>query len=159
MTASAALAKLGDDYWEDVLRESPTYATYLGDFRYNDRLSDLSDAGRARWTSIARKHLDALGRIDRAALPEVEKVSFDILKLQLENATSELSVGLDAAQEPEAIAFDRLSARVPEIEAKWIAEVPVLALAGAADVHVIRLSPQVHHRGLQGSSDCERSTQ
>jgi uncharacterized protein (DUF885 family) len=89
MTASAALAKIGEDYWEDVLREAPTYATYLGDFRYNDRLSDLSDAGRARWTSIAEGHLSRLKGIDRAALPEVERVSFDILKLQLENGLEE----------------------------------------------------------------------
>lgn len=89
MTASAALAQLGDEYWEDVLREIPTYATYLGDTRYNDRLADISETGRARWTSIAKKHLAALAAIDRGALPEVERVSFDILKLRLENDLEE----------------------------------------------------------------------
>lgn len=89
MTATAALARLGDDYWEAVLREAPTYATYLGDFRYNDRLSDLSDAGRARWTSLAEGFLARLDGIARAELPEGERVSYDILRLQLENGLEE----------------------------------------------------------------------
>ena len=91
MAASAALAQLAESYWEDLLREVPTYATFVGDTRYNDRLSDLSDAGRARWKSIVETHLAALAVIDRAALPEVDKVSHDILKLRLENDLEEQS--------------------------------------------------------------------
>ena len=48
MTAARDLRTICDDSWEAVLRENPTYATYLGDFRYNDRLADISAAGRAR---------------------------------------------------------------------------------------------------------------
>ncbi len=83
------LERIGEAYWEDVLREAPTYATYLGDARYHDRLADLSDAGRARWTSIAEQHLASLAAVDRAALSESDQVSFDILKLQLENSLEE----------------------------------------------------------------------
>jgi uncharacterized protein (DUF885 family) len=89
MTASAELAKLGDDYWESVLRHAPTFATYLGDFRYNDRLADLSEAGRAARRKDAEGFLARLARIDRAALPESDRVTADILQLQLEQALEE----------------------------------------------------------------------
>ena len=48
MAAAEDLGRLGDEYWEFTLRENPVTATYLGDFRHNDRLADLSDGGRAR---------------------------------------------------------------------------------------------------------------
>ncbi len=86
MTASAELAKLGDDYWESVLRHAPTFATYLGDFRYNDRLADLSEAGRAERRKDAEGFLARLSKIDRAALGESDRVTADILKLQLEQS-------------------------------------------------------------------------
>jgi prolyl oligopeptidase len=89
MTASEELARLGDDYWEWTLRETPTYATYLGDFRYNDRLSDISESGRDRRRSDARAFLARLGRIDQAGLPEVDRVTADILRLQLEQGMEE----------------------------------------------------------------------
>lgn len=89
MTASAELAKLGDDYWESMLLHAPTFATYLGDFRYNDRLADLSEAGRAARRKDAEGFLARLSRIDRASLSETERVTADILKLQLEQSLEE----------------------------------------------------------------------
>jgi len=89
MNASADLRTLCDDCWETALRENPTWATYLGDFRYNDRLPDLSDAGRARRLASAKGFLERLGKIDLAALPEGERVTADILRLQLEQSVEE----------------------------------------------------------------------
>ena len=89
MTASQELARLGDDYWENVLRHAPTYATYLGDFRYNDRLSDLSEAGRAARRKDGEVFLVRLSKIDAAALPEADRVTADILRLQLEQSLEE----------------------------------------------------------------------
>ncbi len=42
----AALRKLFHDYWEHRLRTSPERATYLGDHRYDDRLSRYDEASR-----------------------------------------------------------------------------------------------------------------
>ncbi len=44
---SEQLGKLFDEYWESALRHSPTWATELGDHRYNDQLEDLSEAAYA----------------------------------------------------------------------------------------------------------------
>jgi uncharacterized protein (DUF885 family) len=46
--ASPELHQLFGEYWEFVLRESPTYATYLGDHRYDDKLDDYSKEGYNR---------------------------------------------------------------------------------------------------------------
>ncbi|HSC97896.1 MAG TPA: hypothetical protein VLI21_03260, partial [Casimicrobiaceae bacterium] len=42
------LHALFDEYWAWTKRESPEFATLLGDDRYNDRLTDLSPAAIAR---------------------------------------------------------------------------------------------------------------
>jgi prolyl oligopeptidase len=89
MTASERLRALGDAYWEWTLREFPTYATYLGDFRYNDRLTDLSGAARERRRKDVRGFLDELGRVDAAALSEAERVTADVLRLKLEEGLEE----------------------------------------------------------------------
>jgi uncharacterized protein (DUF885 family) len=89
MTASQDLAKLGDDYWERALWHAPTFATYLGDFRYNDRLADLSETGRAARRKDAEGFLARLAKIDRAALSESERVTADILELQLSQSLEE----------------------------------------------------------------------
>jgi len=86
MTASETLRTLGDDYWEWTLREFPTYATYLGDFRYNDRLTDLSETARERRRRDVQGLLERLGRVDAKALSEAEQVTADILRLKFEEA-------------------------------------------------------------------------
>jgi uncharacterized protein (DUF885 family) len=60
----ATIATLAQRYWDLSLERWPTYATYLGDWRWADRLSDLSEEARVR-------HLAALDEIARdvAAVP------------------------------------------------------------------------------------------
>jgi prolyl oligopeptidase len=89
MTAAQELRSICDDSWEAVLRENPTYATYLGDFRYNDRLTDISDAGRARRRALNQGFLDRLRKLDAASLDENDRVTADILRLQIEQALEE----------------------------------------------------------------------
>ncbi|HVE40718.1 MAG TPA: DUF885 domain-containing protein [Planctomycetota bacterium] len=89
MTAVQQLQAICDESWEATLRENPTYATYLGDFRYNDRLADISAAGRARRQALHEGFLGRLRALDLAALPESDRVTADILRLQLEQAIEE----------------------------------------------------------------------
>ena len=42
---SKDLSKLFAEIWEDKLKHSPEFASFLGDKRYNDQLSDYSTAG------------------------------------------------------------------------------------------------------------------
>ncbi len=75
------LAKLCDEYWQGSLRAHPTYATAIGDRRYDDRLSDITPAGidreRQRMEDVLARarafdpaKLDAGDRLNRAALIE-----------------------------------------------------------------------------------------
>ena len=89
MTAAHDLRTICDESWEAVLRENPTYATYLGDFRYNDRLADISETGRARRRALHQGFLDRLKALDLAALDENDRVTADILRLQLEQGLEE----------------------------------------------------------------------
>lgn len=89
MTAAQQLQAICDDSWEAALRENPTYATYLGDFRYNDRLADISETGRRRRQKLNQDFLARLGKVDAAALNENDRVTADILRLQLEQSLEE----------------------------------------------------------------------
>jgi len=89
MSAAQQLRTIVDESWEATLRENPTTATYLGDFRYNERLADISDAGRARRRGLHEGFLARLRALDAAALDENDRVTADILKLQLEQGLEE----------------------------------------------------------------------
>jgi prolyl oligopeptidase len=89
MTAEKTLETLCQDYWEYVLRENPTYATYLGDFRYNDRLADISAEGRSRRRVRTLEFLERARALDPATLGEGDRVTADILRLQLEQSLEE----------------------------------------------------------------------
>jgi uncharacterized protein (DUF885 family) len=56
--APTALDQLADAYWEAYLQRHPTFATALGDRRFDDRLEDYSAAANHTW----RARLDAFGR-------------------------------------------------------------------------------------------------
>ena len=81
--ATTALHQLFEDEWEKGLKEHPESATYQGDDRYNDRLTDLSiDA-------IEKRHEDSddllkkLNKIPREQLSEPDKLNFDLYRKKL----------------------------------------------------------------------------
>ena len=87
--ASAAakdLAKFLDEEWEWRLRENPERATYLGDSRYNDRLTDLSFEAIERRNKHDQDALARLKKIDREVLPEEDRLSYDLYRRRLEIA-------------------------------------------------------------------------
>ncbi len=83
---SRALHALFDAEWERGMRESPETASYRGDHRFNDRWSDLSlEALRAR-QAADRAALEKLRAIDRDALSEADRLSYDVFAWQLERS-------------------------------------------------------------------------
>lgn len=67
------------DYWQYVLKQNPTYATYIGDHRHDDRLEDLSEAAIAasdryfetllqNVRTISEDQLSAQNRLNRIIL-------------------------------------------------------------------------------------------
>lgn len=77
-TASERLNALFDEDWEWAMRNSPESATFFGDDRYNDKLSDASPEAIARAEAHAREMLDRVQRIPRDRLQGEERVSYDV---------------------------------------------------------------------------------
>ena len=50
--APTALDRLADAYWEAALRRNPTFATALGDRRFDDRLEDNSSEANQAWRAL-----------------------------------------------------------------------------------------------------------
>jgi uncharacterized protein (DUF885 family) len=78
-----ALNEVFSDYWEQQLKDSPEFASTLGDKRYDDQLSDYSAAGYNAQLERDRAFLDRLGAIDTAGLPAQEQLSKDLLVRKL----------------------------------------------------------------------------
>jgi uncharacterized protein (DUF885 family) len=75
--------------WELTLQRQPVLATSLGDPRYNDRLiDDTTAAYRAQAKRDAEQRLKALAGFNKAKLDPKDRVSYSILKLDLEQDLS-----------------------------------------------------------------------
>ncbi len=82
--AARALHALFDEEWEWTLAEFPTYATVVGDSRYDDRWPDMSLEAHARRDVHARDMLGRIRSIDRATLPKSEQLNYDLFRRDLE---------------------------------------------------------------------------
>ncbi len=71
------------DYWEQRLKDSPEFASTLGDKRYDDQLSDYSVAAYNAHLEHDRAFLDRLGAIDTTGLPEQAQLSKELLVRKL----------------------------------------------------------------------------
>jgi uncharacterized protein (DUF885 family) len=65
---SKALAALAGAYWVACLEDSPVFATAIGARGYDDRLSDITPAGRARWVKRLEDFLRRAESIPEARL-------------------------------------------------------------------------------------------
>src|SRR5690606_30526280 len=65
------------------MRFSPVSATQIGDHRYDNRIDDVSAAGRATALRFTRDTLRQLERIDRSQLSRANQVDFAILENSL----------------------------------------------------------------------------
>src|SRR5919199_6268765 len=95
MSASQALAQLADDFWEGVLRRSPTLATFYGDERYHDRLPDVGPNGRDEEERDLRDALQRLDGIDQTGLSTEERITADMLRLAAESGLDAVRLRLD----------------------------------------------------------------
>jgi uncharacterized protein (DUF885 family) len=84
--STEALHKLFDDGWERSMRENPTWASQLGDRRYNDQWPDLSLAAIEASHAGDRDALDRLEAIDRDALSKADQLNYDLFQKQLGNS-------------------------------------------------------------------------
>ena len=83
----AAQNALFEESWETNLKLSPTQATAVGDYRYNDKLGDASLAGVMERHKINAKFLERIKAISTAGFGEEDRTSHDLFLRNLqENA-------------------------------------------------------------------------
>ncbi len=80
---SKQLAALFASMWEEYLKESPEFASTLGDKRYDDRLADYSVEAVNAHLARGRAHIQELAGMDGAGLSEQERLSVDLMLRQL----------------------------------------------------------------------------
>ena len=76
---SKDLSGLLNDIWQDKLKHSPEYATYLDDKRYDDQLSDLSPRAVNEALARGRKFIEQLAMIDTTGLTHQEQLSAELM--------------------------------------------------------------------------------
>jgi uncharacterized protein (DUF885 family) len=74
-----ALSALFDQYWQANLENSPEFASYIGDKRYNDKVSDLSVKAVNLWLEREQSYMLKLAAIDPTGFTDAEKTSREML--------------------------------------------------------------------------------
>ena len=88
----AAQNALFEEQYQNGLRESPERATATGDYRYNDRLSDVSLAAIAHRHAEDLEYLSRLKAISPAGFPELDQLSHDLMLAQLQQRLTDYSL-------------------------------------------------------------------
>jgi len=79
-----SLRGLLDREWEWNMQQFPTWASSLGDRRWNDRWDEVSLATQSAQHDHQQQVLAELKRMDRAALPPADQLNLDLFKRDLE---------------------------------------------------------------------------
>ncbi|MEM8933993.1 MAG: DUF885 domain-containing protein, partial [Acidobacteriota bacterium] len=91
-TATEALHALIEADWQYRLSIDPLLATREGVESAYDRMPDASLDAMRRATETRRRHLAELEAIDRRALSEIDKVTWDVLRWQLSEQIAEFEL-------------------------------------------------------------------
>ena len=76
------------DFWEHRLKHNPTFATYIGDHRYDNALEDLSEESITAEAGYYTDLLSKIKEIDTVLLSSEDKINYSILKTTLHNQIS-----------------------------------------------------------------------
>jgi uncharacterized protein (DUF885 family) len=80
------LADLISEQWEYTLRTNPEFASILGDLRYNDKLSDLSEKAVRANLEQARQFAARFSAVDTTGFPEQEALNKTLMLRRLERS-------------------------------------------------------------------------
>ena len=82
---NTAINEIADRFFDGVLERSPIYATILGDERWNDRLPDLGEAGRAADAAAYRQVIAEVEEVPADGLEPEQVITRDLLLLVARN--------------------------------------------------------------------------
>ena len=88
---SPELAKLCDEYWQGSLRANPTYATSIGERRFDDLLPDITPAGIDRERKRLEGVLARARALDSAKLGGPDRLNRSVLIETVEDHLADLS--------------------------------------------------------------------
>lgn len=71
--------KLANQYIERLIQQSPEWATWLGDHRFDHRLNDYSLDGILEDLQFTRDYLDSLNKINPSKLSQSNKIDYQIM--------------------------------------------------------------------------------
>lgn len=91
--AGAELQQLFDDHWEWTLREAPTFASHLGDLRYNHQWPDASLPAIERRHQDDKAFLERARKIDAAQLTPADRLNRELFIYKLEREVDEFAFG------------------------------------------------------------------
>ena len=89
-----ALRALADRFWDDYLETYPTWATVIGDRRFDDRLEDASPAANQARISWLDRVSAAASSIDPAGLTPLERVTRQMLVDESSGHAAALRTGM-----------------------------------------------------------------
>jgi len=93
--AATALDALSEEYWQGLMRAAPTWATQLGDRRYDALLADISPAGVEKYMAGLRALRARAEAIDPAALDAGRRTTRGLLLEEIDGAIAQQSCGFD----------------------------------------------------------------
>lgn len=111
---SARLTRLGVELWEETMRSSPVWATFLGDRRHDESLGDAGPAERERHRAVVTRILAETRTLDRASLTPGERTTADVIEHVIGT-----SLESDARCESWSWSIDQMYG--PQV---WLAELP-----------------------------------
>ena len=76
--AAIQLHQIFEDSWNEDMRQSPVWASMLGDRRYNDQWQDLSKAAFVQRAVQTKGVLKRLESIDLECLSEADRVNYEL---------------------------------------------------------------------------------
>ena len=92
-TAAETLHQLLDDHWEFGLKSNPLGATAMGRHEYDHLMPDSSRPALEAGDQATRQFLERLAPIDRDALAEQDRVSYDVFRWLLQSQVEDFEAG------------------------------------------------------------------
>src|SRR6187402_2227462 len=86
------MEKIYAEYWDESSAQNPMEATFNGDNRFNDQFGPTTSAQeKAQLRALAGKYLARLAAYDPAALPSEDRISYDLLRYNLQQSLESLA--------------------------------------------------------------------